>query len=74
VSGEAGQHEHSPRLQLLDIEQLIEATGIPRRSLEQQVKCGQFPRPIKIGRRRKWRAITVIKHLEQKDRKAGNLQ
>jgi predicted DNA-binding transcriptional regulator AlpA len=39
----------------------IEATGIPRRTLEREIASGRFPKPIKrVGRRPFWRPSDVI--------------
>ncbi len=35
--------------------EVIEATGIPRRTLEREISAGRFPRPVRrVGRRPYW--------------------
>lgn len=62
----------NPRLRLLDIDQVVAATGEAASTIYEKIKLGDFPKPIKIGRRNKWREITLIRHLERRDVKAGN--
>jgi predicted DNA-binding transcriptional regulator AlpA len=62
----------SPRMKLLTIDQVAEATGLSPRYIQLEVKRKKFPRPIPFGRRKKWLAITLIKFMESKDRTAGN--
>jgi predicted DNA-binding transcriptional regulator AlpA len=39
----------------------VNATGIPRRTLERELAAGRFPKPIKrVGRRPYWRPADVI--------------
>jgi predicted DNA-binding transcriptional regulator AlpA len=66
------ESEISPRLRLLDLNQVIAATGESRSVIFDKMKQGLFPKPIKIGRRNRWREITLIRFLERKDQKAGN--
>jgi predicted DNA-binding transcriptional regulator AlpA len=41
--------------------ELVEATSIPRRTLEREISAGRFPRPIKrVGRRPFWKPADVI--------------
>jgi predicted DNA-binding transcriptional regulator AlpA len=40
--------------------EVIEATGIPRRTLEREMSAGRFPKPVKrVGRRPFWRPADV---------------
>lgn len=40
--------------------EVIDATGIPRRTLERELSAGRFPRPVKrVGRRPYWRPSDV---------------
>ncbi len=42
--------------------QVLAATGIPRRTLEQQIAAGNFPKPIRrVGRRPYWKPNDVIR-------------
>lgn len=57
----------SPRLKLLDIAQLNEATGLAPSTIYQLVATGEFPKPIKIGRQNKWRESTLIAWLDRRE-------
>jgi len=60
-------HIYSPRIRLLDIDQLSDATGLAPSTIYQLVAQGQFPRPIKIGRQNKWRESTLIAWLDRRE-------
>lgn len=62
---------YSPRIKLLDIAQVGEATGLASSTIYQLVAEGDFPAPVKIGRQNKWRESTLIAWL---DRREGNLE
>jgi predicted DNA-binding transcriptional regulator AlpA len=62
----------SPRLRLLDIDQLSNIIGTAPSVIYDWIKAGKFPKPIKIGRRNLWRESTLIRYLDRQDQKAGN--
>jgi prophage regulatory protein len=50
---------------LLRIRQVIDATGIPRSSLYDKLRRGQFPQPVRIGRRAvAWRESDIVSWIE----------
>lgn len=62
----------SSRIRLLSIEDLCRAIGEAPSTIYKKVSLNKFPKPIKIGRRNKWRESTIVRFLERLDNKAGN--
>jgi prophage regulatory protein len=60
-------HIYSPRIRLLDIDQLGDTTGLAPSTIYQLVAEGHFPKPIKIGRQNKWRESTLITWLDRRE-------
>jgi predicted DNA-binding transcriptional regulator AlpA len=60
ASQEPGAGTPIPRL-LWGWPEILDAIGVPRRTVEREVAAGRFPRPIKrVGRRPFWRPADVI--------------
>ena len=63
---------YSPRIRLLDMDQLSDAMGLAPSTVYQLVAGGQFPKPIKIGRQNKWRESTLIAWLDRREEAIQN--
>jgi excisionase family DNA binding protein len=48
----------------LSAEEIIEKLGISRKTLDNWIEKGQFPKPFKIGRRIFWKESEIEEYLE----------
>lgn len=62
---------YSPRIKLLTIEQVCEATGLAASTIYQLVTSGDFPKPVKVGRQNKWRESTLVAWLDRREAEAN---
>lgn len=59
---------YSPRIRLLDIDQVCEATGYSKRTIAGKVAAGTFPKPQRDSDgKNKWREATLIAWAERND-------
>lgn len=58
---------YSPRIKLLEIDHVTEATGLSERTIYRKVAEGTFPRPMKDMGRNVWREATLIAWMESRD-------
>jgi predicted DNA-binding transcriptional regulator AlpA len=57
----------SPRLKLLNLEQVIAATGLGKSTLYHLINMGEFPKPQKGLGKNYWRESTLIAWAERND-------
>lgn len=58
---------YSPRIKLLSIAQVCEATGLAPRTIHGKVKDGTFPRPLDGLGKNLWRESTLIAWMNARD-------
>lgn len=63
---------YSPRLKLLDIKQVSEATGLGRSTIFALVREGKFPKPQRELGRNLWRESTLIRWMDANDPNGGD--
>lgn len=61
-------------IQLLRISQVCEATGFCKSHIYHLMDKGQFPRPVGLGRARRWRSSEVQSFIMSLPRATGNKQ
>ena len=49
---------------LLTIKQVAAYLAVSVRTLERELAAGAFPKPVRIGRLRRWRQEDIDRHLE----------
>lgn len=60
-------HVYSPRIKLLNIQQVCEATGLKRSTIYEMVKRGTFPLPQQNLGKNLWRESALITWAEAND-------
>jgi len=60
-------HVYSPRIKLLNIQQVCEATGLRRSTIYNMVQKGSFPKPQRNLGKSLWRESTLIAWAELND-------
>jgi len=68
--GEEDSTMHADKL-LLDVREVAALLGCCERSVWAWAEAGRFPRPLGLGRLRKWRRCDVERWLEQKAQAAA---
>ena len=63
---------YSPRLKLLDVEQVCEATGQAKSTLYKLIEDGRFPKPQLNLRRNMWRESALIAWADANDPNRDN--
>lgn len=65
--------ENNSGARLLTLKQAADSFAISKRSLERRIACGEFPRPLKIGRSSRVSVQDVEDYLKrlQKERSEG---
>lgn len=72
LAGALAGRVYSPRLKLLSIEQVCEATGLGKSTIYQMVEAGTFPKPqMNLGKNR-WRESALIAWMDANDPNRGN--
>lgn len=65
---------YSPRIKLLNLEQVLEATNLGKTTLYEMIDRGEFPKPFKVSGKNLWRESTLIAWCDANDpnkKKAG---
>ena len=60
-------HIYSPRIKLLDIDQVCEATGQGKTTIYELIKDGRFPKPQQNLGKNMWRESALIKWADAND-------
>ena len=69
IAAMRGSGAFSPRVKLLRVEQVEQATGIARSTIYKLVHDKQFPEPVKIGGGTFWRESSLIAFLDRQEGK-----
>ena len=57
-------------MQMLDLNQVAAKLGISRRTAEALLVAGQLPRPVLLGRQRRWPDVQIDEAMLEASRKA----
>jgi prophage regulatory protein len=58
---------YSPRIRLLDLHNVMEATGLGRSTIFQMVSRGEFPQPMRNIGKNMWRESSLIAWMNKHD-------
>jgi excisionase family DNA binding protein len=67
LADELSHRTFSPRIKLLDIRQVAEATTLSQRTIERMVADGEFPKPQAGIGKRMWRESTLVAWMDRND-------
>ena len=63
--------QHTEELELITVEDVAELMKVPVRAVRRLAKRSDFPRPLQIGRIRRWDKQAVCDFCRGGDRQAG---